>query len=113
MSTSRGTSASGTTTTPTVSTATTSPRYVAPVASLLPPGSTVRAQYPSDLSLKLVQIVHRHGERTPIVPGLSHLVDPVYTNCHLGAFLALNSALSTSKPRASTQGPARRRPSAP
>ncbi|KAJ3354213.1 hypothetical protein GGF32_002642 [Allomyces javanicus] len=83
-------------TTTAAATPTTSTRYVAPVASLLPPGSTVRAQYPSDLSLKLVQIVHRHGERTPIVPGLSHLVNPVYENCHLGAFLALNSALSTS-----------------
>ncbi|KAI9189838.1 hypothetical protein H9P43_001271 [Blastocladiella emersonii ATCC 22665] len=51
----------------------------------------VAKQYPASLELKLVQFVHRHGERTPVWPGLQHLVPPNHDDCLMGNFLALQA----------------------
>ncbi|RCH78556.1 hypothetical protein CU097_002522, partial [Rhizopus azygosporus] len=38
-------------------------------------------QYPPDLELRLLQIVHRHGERTPVRRRLENLFPPVWNLC--------------------------------
>ncbi|OBZ84309.1 putative acid phosphatase SPBC4.06, partial [Choanephora cucurbitarum] len=38
-------------------------------------------QYPPDLELKLLQIVHRHGERTPVRRRLEHMVPTIWNLC--------------------------------
>jgi hypothetical protein len=68
--------------------------YIAPIPILT--DRDVQRQYPSTLQLKLVQIVHRHGERTPIASGLTHLVDPHLHQCQVGSFLNMQSHLSSS-----------------
>ncbi|RKP33115.1 histidine phosphatase superfamily, partial [Dimargaris cristalligena] len=44
----------------------------------------IRAHYPSYLQLKLVQIVHRHGERTPERRRFASAVPTVWNLCHHG-----------------------------
>lgn len=69
----------------------------------LPPlvEKSIQKLYPKDLILKLVQIVHRHGERTPIKPELTEHVPALWPNCHYGSFLSLHSSLKGG----STQSP--------
>ncbi|KAL7754084.1 hypothetical protein RI367_000064 [Sorochytrium milnesiophthora] len=58
--------------------------------------SEIAQLYPPNLRLKLVQIVHRHGARTPIMPGLTGRFPPVHANCYMGSFLTLHSRLSAN-----------------
>ncbi|KAI7888793.1 histidine phosphatase superfamily [Mucor mucedo] len=46
-----------------------------------------KEQYPADLELKLLQIVHRHGERSPVRRRLKGIIPPVWNLC------AANSAM--------------------
>ncbi|KAL0091912.1 histidine phosphatase superfamily [Phycomyces blakesleeanus] len=39
------------------------------------------AHYPKDLKLKLLQVVHRHGERTPVRRRLEHMFPPIWNMC--------------------------------
>ncbi|CAB4420824.1 unnamed protein product [Rhizophagus irregularis] len=42
----------------------------------------IRFYYPDHLQLKLVQVIHRHGERTPVKPFLEHVIPPLWNLCH-------------------------------
>ncbi|KAG1088368.1 hypothetical protein G6F42_020297 [Rhizopus arrhizus] len=42
-------------------------------------------QYPSDLELRLLQIVHRHGERSPVRRRLEGIIPPVWNLCDANA----------------------------
>ncbi|RIA89614.1 histidine phosphatase superfamily, partial [Glomus cerebriforme] len=42
----------------------------------------IRFYYPDYLQLKLVQVIHRHGERTPVKPRLEHVIPPLWNLCH-------------------------------
>ncbi|ORZ33923.1 histidine phosphatase superfamily [Catenaria anguillulae PL171] len=78
-----------------------SPATVPIVAYAPPPISAAQLaqEYPSNLKLTLVQYVHRHGERTPVWPGLQHMVPPVHNDCHLGSFLALDASTRSGPPQ--------------
>ncbi|KAJ3041259.1 hypothetical protein HDV00_009652 [Rhizophlyctis rosea] len=53
-----------------------------------PDDSFVSTLYPPSLRLKFVQIIHRHGERTPVHDDLVHLMKPSdWQKCHLTPFL--------------------------
>ncbi|GET03926.1 phosphoglycerate mutase-like protein [Rhizophagus clarus] len=42
----------------------------------------IRFYYPDHLRLKLVQVIHRHGERTPVKPYLEHVIPSLWNLCH-------------------------------
>ncbi|KAL1925089.1 uncharacterized protein VTP21DRAFT_4743 [Calcarisporiella thermophila] len=43
---------------------------------------SIKALYPPDLQLVFLQIVHRHGERTPVRKRLEDKITPVWNLCH-------------------------------
>ncbi|KAI3657019.1 hypothetical protein MP638_007291 [Amoeboaphelidium occidentale] len=61
----------------------------------------LKRYYPDNLKLKLVQIVHRHGERTPIQSYIPSFVSPVWALCHVNSSFHAN--LGTFKSQGSSE----------
>ncbi|KND03408.1 uncharacterized protein SPPG_00894 [Spizellomyces punctatus DAOM BR117] len=54
----------------------------------LPDEATVAERYPPSLKLKLVEVVHRHGQRSPAHPFFANIQAPgLWNRCHLTPFL--------------------------
>ncbi|KAJ3283041.1 hypothetical protein HK104_010578 [Borealophlyctis nickersoniae] len=65
-----------------------------------PDENTVKTLYPEALKLKLVEVIHRHGERTPVHNDLSHLMNPKdWRKCHMTPFLHALHMVEESKDR--------------